>query len=144
MSSYIRRVIINNNNLKRNKMKNLNDFKSFVKANIKNDYTIVDFLEVDNSKKIERMGLIIVEKDEQEETFTTLGYYSNAREIGELSARKVLNYNAEGYDVESEKNIDGIYVIDVKNVDYIEYRNLIDNNWGEEMVRASKGNEIEL
>ncbi len=125
-------------------MKNLNDFKSFVKANIKNDYTIVDFLEVDNSKKIERMGLIIVEKDEQEETFTTLGYYSNAREIGELSARKVLNYNAEGYDVESEKNIDGIYVIDVKNVDYIEYRNLIDNNWGEEMVRASKGNEIEL
>lgn len=144
MSSYICRVIINNNNLKRNKMKNLNDFKSFVKANIKNDYTIVDFLEVDNSKKIERMGLIIVEKDEQEETFTTLGYYSNAREIGELSARKVLNYNAEGYDVESEKNIDGIYVIDVKNVDYIEYRNLIDNNWGEEMVRASKGNEIEL
>lgn len=125
-------------------MKNLNDFKSFVKANIKNDYTIVDFLEVDNSKKIERMGLIIVEKNEQEETFTTLGYYSNAREIGELSARKVLNYNAEGYDVESEKNIDGIYVIDVKNVDYIEYRNLIDNNWGEEMVRASKGNEIEL
>lgn len=125
-------------------MKNLNDFKSFVKANIKNDYTIVDFLEVDNSKKIERMGLIIVEKGEQEETFTTLGYYSNAREIGELSARKVLNYNAEGYDVESEKNIDGIYVIDVKNVDYIEYRNLIDNNWGEEMVRASKGNEIEL
>lgn len=32
-------------------MKNLNDLKSFVKANIKNDYTIVDFLEVDNSKK---------------------------------------------------------------------------------------------
>ncbi len=48
MSSYICRVIINNNNLKRNKMKNLNDFKSFVKANIKNDYTIVYFLEVDN------------------------------------------------------------------------------------------------
>lgn len=90
------------------------------------------------------MGLIIVEKDEQEETFTTLGYYSNAREIGELSARKVLNYNAEGYDIEAEKNIDGIYIIDVKNVDYIEYRNLIENNWGDAMVRASKGNEIEL
>lgn len=125
-------------------MKNLNDLKSFVKANIKNDYTIVDFLEVDNSKKIERMGLIIVEKDEQEQTFTTLGYYDNASEIGELSARKVLNYNAEGYDVEAEKNIDGIYIIDVQNVDYIEYRNLIENNWGDGMVRASKGNEIEL
>ena len=125
-------------------MKTLNDLKSFVKANIKNDYTIVDFLEVDNSRKIERMGLIIVEKDEQEETFTTIGYYDNAIEVGELSARKVLNYNAEGYDPKLEKNIDGFYIIDVNNVDYKEYRNLIENNWGDGMVRASKGNEIEL
>jgi len=125
-------------------MKNLNDLKNFVKSSIKNDYTIVDFLEVDNSRNIERMGLIIVEKDEQGEIFTTLGYYSSAREIGELSARKVLNYNAEGYNTEDEENIDGIYIIDIKNVDYKEYRNLIENNWGDAMVRASKGNEIEL
>ena len=125
-------------------MKNISELKNYVKSKIENDYTIVDFLEVDNNRKIERMGLIIVEKDEDGDTYTTIGYYDNAEEVGELSARKVLNYNAEGYNVEAEKNIDGIYLIDTQNVDYKAYKNLIENNWGEGMIRAANGTEIEL
>jgi hypothetical protein len=119
---------------------NTQEFKNYVKSQINNEYTVIDFLELDAEREIERKGIIIHE-DIEGDTFTSIGYYDSANN-GLLASTKVLKYNGEGWNTENEKVITGFYIIDVINCSHAELNELKSNNWGDDVVTAANSTRV--